>query len=93
MVGKVMWVVADKEVAYAWRDDLGRGQKAKTLVDFKISKKGRGSMLELNHGGFGDSKARIELYGAIQSGWAYYLTNLKSILQNGADLRSKHDWT
>ena len=93
MVGKVMRVVADKEVAYAWRDDLGKGKEVETLAEFEISKKGKGSMLKLNHGGFGNSKAWVELYGAIQSGWAYYLTNLKSVLQNGKDLRSKHDWT
>lgn len=93
MVGKVTRVVADKEVAYGWHDDLGRGKKARTLAEFEISKEGRGSMLKLNHGGFGDSKAWVELYGAIQSGWAYYLTNLKSVLQSGKDLRSKHDWT
>jgi uncharacterized protein YndB with AHSA1/START domain len=93
MVGMVMRVVADKEITYAWRDELGRGKVARTSAEFKISKKGRGSMLKLNHSGFGDSRVWIELFGAIQSGWAYYLTNLKSVLQNDVDLRSKHDWT
>lgn len=92
MVGKVMRVAADKEVAYAWHDDLGKGKEAKTMAEFKVSKKGKGSMLKLSHGGFGESKEWTELYGAIQSGWAYYLTNLKSVLLTGTDLRSKHDW-
>jgi uncharacterized protein YndB with AHSA1/START domain len=56
MVGKVMRVVADKEVAYAWRDDLGKGKEVETLAEFEISKKGKGSMLKLNHGDFGNSK-------------------------------------
>jgi uncharacterized protein YndB with AHSA1/START domain len=92
MVGKVMRVATDKEVAYAWHDDLGKEKKATTLAEFKVSKKGKGSMLKLSHGGFGESKEWIELYGAIQSGWAYYLTNLKSVLLTGTDLRSKLDW-
>jgi len=92
MAGKVARVAAGKQVTYAWRDDLGKGKKAKTQAEFKVSKKGTGSMLQLEHSGFGDSKPWIELYGAIQSGWAYYLTNLKSVLHNNTDLRSKHDW-
>ena len=92
MAGKVKRVVAGREVAYVWRDDLGKGKEAETLAEFKVSKKGAGSMLKLSHSGFGDGKAWIELYGAIQSGWAYYLTNLKSVLQNEEDLRSEHDW-
>jgi len=93
MAGKVKRVVVGREVAYGWRDDLGKGKIAMTLAEFKVFKEGSGSMLKLSHSGFGDSKAWIELYGAIQSGWAYYLTNLKSVLQNDEDLRSEHDWT
>ena len=92
MSGKVKRVVAGKEVAYVWHDDLGKKKEAKTLAEFEVKKSGTGSMLRLTHSGFGDSKAWIELFGAIQSGWAYYLTNLKSVLQNGTDLRSKQDW-
>ncbi len=93
MTGKVKAVVAGKEIAYAWHDEIGKGKKAKTLAEFSVSRKGEGSMLKLTHSGFGDSKAWIELYGAIQSGWAYYLTNLKSILSGGKDLRSASDWS
>ena len=92
MAGRVKRVAAGREVAYAWRDNIGKGKKAKAVAEFKVSKKGGGSMLKLNHGGFGDSKSWVELYGAIQSGWAYYLTNLKSVIQNGKDLRSEYDW-
>lgn len=92
MSGKVKRVVSGSQIAYAWRDDLGKGKEAKTLAEFKVSKRGTGAFLKLKHSGFGDSKAWIELYGAIQSGWAYYLTNLKSVLQNEKDLRAKDDW-
>ncbi len=91
MASKVKRVVPNKEVSFVWLDDLTKGKKAKTLAEFKVVRKGKGSLLKLAHSGFGESKAWIELYGAIQSGWAYYLMNLKSVLQNGVDLRSKHD--
>ena len=55
-------------------------------------KKGLGSILKLKHSGFGESRTWVELYGAIESGWAYYLTNLKSVLQSERDLRSENDW-
>ena len=93
MTGKVKQLVPGKKIAYGWHDDLGKGKEAKTLAEFVVSKKGTGSMLKLTHSGFGDSKPWIELYGAIQSGWAYYLMNLKSVLHEGKDLRSEHDWT
>jgi uncharacterized protein YndB with AHSA1/START domain len=92
MTGEVERLVPGRKVAYGWHDDLGKGKKAKTLAVFDVSKKGGGSMLKLTHSGFGDTKAWIELYGGIQSGWAYYLTNLKSVLHQGKDLRSKYDW-
>lgn len=92
MNGKVKRFTVGRKVAYGWRDNLGKGKEAKTLAVFEISKKGTGSMLKLTHGGFGDSKAWIELYGGIQSGWAYYLMNLKSVLSQGRDLRSEYDW-
>ncbi len=92
MASKVKKVVPNKQVAYAWQDELPKGKKAKTLAEFKVVKKGKGSLLKLTHSGFGEGKAWIEPYGAIQSGWAYYLTNLKSLMQNDVDLRSKYDW-
>jgi len=92
MVGKVKRIVAGREVEYTWHDDLGKGNEAKTLVQFKVLKKGSGSILKLKHSGFGESRTWIELYGAIQSGWAYYLTNLKSVIQSERDLRSENDW-
>ena len=92
MTGKVKRFVPGRKVAYGWRDDLGKGKEAKTVALFEISKKGTGSMLKLTHSGFGDSKAWTELYGGIQSGWAYYLMNLKSVLRQGLDLRSEYDW-
>jgi len=92
MIGEVKQFEVGRKVAYGWCDDLGKGKEAKTLVVFEISKKGTGSMLRLTHSGFGEGKAWVELYGGIQSGWAYYLMNLKSVLSQGQDLRSEKDW-
>jgi len=92
MKGKVKRFVPGKKVTYAWRDDLGKGKEGRTLAEFEVTKKGTGTKLKLTHSGFGGSKAWVELYGGIQSGWAYYLMNLKSVLHQGNDLRSEYDW-
>jgi hypothetical protein len=45
----------------------------------------------LTHRGFKSGKKWIALYGSIQSGWTFYLTNLRSVLERGVDLRRKFD--
>jgi len=91
MKGKVRAVRPRRSVELAWVDRFGRGKVFKTVVRFELERKGSGTVLRLTHRGFKSGKKWVTLYGAIESGWAYYLTNLRSVLEHGVDLRSDLD--
>jgi len=80
-----------RKVAFTWVDRWDDGTTFKTLARFDLRRKGKGTLLTLTHKGFKAGKEWIELYGAIQSGWAYFLLNLRSVLEHGTDLRSAGD--
>jgi hypothetical protein len=62
-----------------------------TQVSFALTARRGGTLLTLRHTGYGTTPAWIENYGGTCSGWAYFLTNLKSVLRNGTDLRETGD--
>ena len=78
----------DRLVSYSWHDKLPSGKFVETTANFRVAKKGRGTILRLNHTGFKDP----EHFADCSSRWGYYLTNMKSVLDHGSDLRSKYDW-
>ncbi|QQG48226.1 MAG: SRPBCC domain-containing protein [archaeon] len=88
--GIVKKVVPNKKLVLTWPDRV-KGKKFETQASFTLAKKGKGTLLEVKHTGFKDGDDWLWLFGAIQSGWAYFLTNLKSVLSQGVDLRSVHD--
>ena len=88
MTGKVKQFKTNKAISFSWSDKLKNGELTKTTVSFKVSKKGHGTLLRLRHKGFEDP----EHFAECSSRWGYYLTNLKSVLDHGTDLRSKYDW-
>lgn len=88
MEGKVRRLEHNKTVSYSWHDKLESGEAVETTVLFKVAKKGDGTLLKLSHTGFHDP----EHFAGCSSRWAYYLTNMKSVLDHGTDLRSKYDW-
>ena len=88
MTGTVEGFEPNRAVAYSWHDKLEDGVMADTLASFEVSKRGDGSLLHLRHTGFTDP----EHFAECSSRWGYYLTNLKSVLDHGSDLRSKYDW-
>lgn len=89
--GKVMKCVRNKTLVLSWPDQFESGKVYATQAAFTLGKKGHGTLLKLKHSGFKKGDDWVSLYGAIQSGWAYFLTNLKSVLAQGVDLRSKYD--
>ena len=91
MRGKVKKAKAPTRLSVNWIDRLEKGKTFKTSAEFRLEAKNGGTLLTLNHTGFGSGKPWVYLYGAIQSGWAYYLTNLRSVLEHSTDLRSEHD--
>jgi uncharacterized protein YndB with AHSA1/START domain len=88
MTDQVKRFEKSKAVSFAWSDKLKSGKLAKTTASFEVVKKGKGTLLKLRHTGFKDP----EHFADCSSRWAYYLTNMKSVLDNGVDLRSRYDW-
>jgi uncharacterized protein YndB with AHSA1/START domain len=91
MKGTVKSVTAPSKLIVGWHDKLRGGRSFDTVARFRLRKKGRGTILTVTHEGFRSGKGWIWLYGQVQSGWAYYLLNLKSVLEHGIDLRSPED--
>jgi uncharacterized protein YndB with AHSA1/START domain len=87
MTNKVKRFEPNKTVSFSWIDKLKNGEVARTTASFVMAKKGNGTMLKLRHTGFKDP----EHFADCSSRWAYYLTNMKSVLDHGVDLRSKLD--
>ena len=87
MTGRVKRFEPDKSVSYSWHDKVD-GKLVDTVALFRVDKKGRGALLRLRHSGFKDP----EHFANCSSRWGYYLTNMKSVLDHGVDLRSKYDW-
>jgi len=86
--GKVKQYETNKAVSFSWSDKLKNGKLAKTTASFKVAKKGHGTLLRLRHTGFEDP----EHFAECSSRWGYSLTNMKSVLDHGTDLRSEYDW-
>ena len=88
--GTVKKASASRTLVLTWPYKV-KGKVYLTEAAFKLTPKGNGTVLELKHTGFKEGDDWVWLFGAIQSGWAYFLTNLKSVLGGGSDLRSEHD--
>src|SRR4029077_8587770 len=89
MKGTVLHAVRNRAVTFLWTDKLPNGKEAVTHAAFRVTKKGRGTILLLRHSGF----TVPEHFAECSSRWAYYLTNMKSVLDHGTDLRSDRDWS
>jgi len=88
--GKVIKVVPNRLLVLTWPNSV-KGKMLETDARFTLKKKGTGTLLTVKHTGFKEGDDWVWLYGAVQSGWAYFLMNLKSVLTQGKDLRSKDD--
>jgi len=89
--GKVLSYARDKSLSLSW-PQVQRGKSlGMTRATFRLKPKDNGTILDVNHSGFKTGTLWNENYAAVCSGWAYFLMNLKSVLQNGRDLRSEKD--
>ncbi len=89
--GKVLNYVRDKSLSFSW-PQVQRGKPlGMTRATFRLKPKDDGTILDVNHTGFRTGTLWSENYAAVCSGWAYFLVNLKSVLQYGRDLRSPQD--
>jgi uncharacterized protein YndB with AHSA1/START domain len=89
--GKVLSFVRDKSLSLSWPALQKGKQVGMTRATFRLKAKEDGTILDLNHTGFRSGAWWNENYAAVCSGWAYFLLNLKSVLQYGRDLRSPED--
>ena len=71
-------------VAFTWR---GRGEPAETQVQVTLAPQGSGTLVTIEHSGFGSGAAWEKASKESQSGWQRGLDNLASVLETGEDLR------
>jgi uncharacterized protein YndB with AHSA1/START domain len=88
--GKVLEFVRDRRMSLSWPNGA-RSERFLTRVTFTLRRAGNGTFLTVRHTGFPRTPIGIEQYGGTASGWAYYLMNLRSVLEHGVDLRSPRD--
>jgi uncharacterized protein YndB with AHSA1/START domain len=89
--GRILAVRNGRSLTITWPQGSPRKPLGETRVRFTVRSKGKGSLLSMVHSGFGRGPAWVRTYALTSSGWAYYLTNLKSVLENGRDLRRAGD--
>jgi uncharacterized protein YndB with AHSA1/START domain len=89
--GKVLSYVRDKSLSLSWPGVQSEKPPGMTRATFRLRPKEDGTVLDLTHTGFKSGALWTENYAAVCSGWAYFLMNLKSVLQHGRDLRSAQD--
>ncbi len=89
--GRVLEVKAGRSFALTWPQGTPRKPLGETRVRFTLRPKGKGCVLRMVHSGFGPGPAWVTTYALSASGWAYYLMNLKSVLETGHDLRRDGD--
>lgn len=71
-------------VAFTWR---GRGEPAETQVQVTLAPQGSGTLVTIEHSGFGTGAAWEKASKESLSGWQRGLDNLASVLETGEDLR------
>jgi uncharacterized protein YndB with AHSA1/START domain len=91
MKGKVRSFSAPTKLVLDWHDRGPGGKTFDTIGRFKLRKRGKGTVLTVTQEGFRGGKNWLRMFGGVQSGWAYYLQNLKSVLEHGVDLRNDVD--
>ena len=61
------------------------------IVAVKVKKEKRENILELKQENIPtNNKAKVNFHLGCQTGWIFYMANLKSLLQGGVDLRNKN---
>ncbi len=87
---KILELVPNRKLRITW-PTMGWGgtPKTNTYVTFNLTPRGKYTLLQIEHNGFGLGEEWVTYYAATYSGWTYYLLNLKSWLEHGIDLRDK----
>ncbi len=78
--GVVTDFIRGNTLGYTW---LPPGETVETTVHFKLSPQGGQTLVELTQSGFLSSSEQDKAVTA----WTFYLENLKSVIEEGSDLR------
>ena len=89
--GTVVEFVRGKRMTLTWQWP-GMEKLGVTKLTLAVRPKEHGTVLTFTHTGFGDRGPWVDLYEGAIRGWTYFMMNLKSVLENGHDLRSPYDW-
>jgi len=92
---KWMWHTADI-VAEGEVREVGKDGLVFTFVDcvvtVSVQEEAGENILELTQSEIGtDEPTKMSTYAGCTRGWTFYMTNLKSVLEGGLDLRNKND--
>ncbi|MBI5349068.1 MAG: SRPBCC domain-containing protein, partial [Chloroflexi bacterium] len=74
-----------KKIAFTWD---GKGEPAPTKVQITLNEKDGGTTVTLSHSGIGSGGKWKQTIKDIENGWNESLENLKSVLEEGIDLRT-----
>jgi uncharacterized protein YndB with AHSA1/START domain len=84
MCGEYSELIPEKTVGFSW---LGKGDPGLSHVLVTIKQKTEGVQVTLTHYDIGSGKIWKNTRAQIDKGWQISLENLKSVLENGQDLR------
>jgi uncharacterized protein YndB with AHSA1/START domain len=88
--GRVLEVIRGESITLSWEYEGEDHEVATTRVKFSVQPKKNGALVTLVNSGFPKHEKWVEAYAGSGAGWTFYLLNLKSVLERGHDLRSKH---
>jgi uncharacterized protein YndB with AHSA1/START domain len=89
--GRVLEFARGRSLTLTWPQFDGKEVIGDTKVRFTVEPKGKGALLKILHSGYQKQEKWVEPYAGTHAGWSYFVMNLKSVLEHGHDLRSKHD--
>jgi uncharacterized protein YndB with AHSA1/START domain len=84
--GRVVAATRAKLLVLEWPQD-----GLETQVSFKLRSSRPGTILQFEQSGVGLDVQRLEIFLGIYTGWTYYLTNLRALLETDRDLRRPRD--
>jgi uncharacterized protein YndB with AHSA1/START domain len=89
--GRITEFARGKHIVLSWQWP-GMEKLGVTKLKLSVEPQHGGTVLRFTHSGFLKRGAWVDLHEGAIRGWTYFTMNLKSVLENGYDLRSPYDW-
>ena len=87
--GMILQLIPGKSMTLSW--EWEGVSLHDTKFKLSVESKGSGSLFQIEHSGFPAQNKWTDLYAGAEWGWTYFAMNLKSVLEDGHDLRSPYD--